>query len=316
MSSNSPPNTSESRGNILVTIDVEDWFQVENLKERIDFSCWDSMELRVEKNTHIILDLLDTVRTQRSDTASQVSSEPCLAPSVKIKGTFFVLGWVAKRLPSLVQEIQARGHEVASHGLDHQLCYQSSRDALKKEIEGSKKLLEDILGQRVYGYRAPSFSVTEVVLELLQESGYYYDSSVNSFGGNERYGKIDLSMMPQKGLASQYAEHFYELPISNLKLGGISVPIGGGGYFRLMPSGLFLSLVSYFLRREGAYLFYMHPWELDPTQPIIRVSSVLSRFKHYYNISQGHAKLKEFLERFSAFRFMTASEYLQSQNCY
>jgi polysaccharide deacetylase family protein (PEP-CTERM system associated) len=307
-----------SSRNILLTIDVEDWFQVENFKPWIPFDSWDSFESRVEKNTHQILDLLDTIKANNLKTTvhtdSEITNRLCAKPSNKIKATFFVLGWIARRIPSLVQEIHSRGHEIASHGLNHQLCYNCSRDALKKDITDSKKLLEDITGQPVYGYRAPSFSVTEDVLELLQECGYYYDSSVNSFRGNNRYGKIDLSRLQRKGMASRYTDQFYELPISNLKRGGLSIPIGGGGYFRLLPFPLFAALASYFLKKEGAYLFYFHPWELDSGQPRVKESNGLSKFRHYYNISQGREKLSQFLDHFSTNTFLTCVQYLDAKN--
>ena len=135
------------------------------------FHSWDSLELRVEKNTQQILDLLDSVgqsRQARTPKDSGSRGDGGVLWPVTIKGTFFILGWVAKRLPSLVRDIQARGHEVASHGFYHQLCYRSSREELKRDLEDSKSLLEDILGQQVHGYRAPSFSVTEDVLKLVR----------------------------------------------------------------------------------------------------------------------------------------------------
>ena len=318
MNTENPVKHGDSSKHILLTFDVEDWFQVENFKRWIPFTSWDARESRVEKNTHAILDLLDSIKTHNTHTRMHINSEKSdresPLPSSTFKATFFVLGWTAKRIPSLVQEIQARGHEVASHGFHHQLCFKCPGDVLKEDIVDSKKLLEDIIGQPVYGYRAPSFSVTEDALKLIQECGYYYDSSVNSFRGNNRYGKIDLNGLPRKGVASQYAEQFYELPISNLKQGCFNIPIGGGGYFRLLPFPLFGVLASYLLKKEGAYLFYFHPWELDPDQPRVKESTGFSKFRHYYNISQGKEKLRQFIDHFSANTFLTCVQYLESQN--
>jgi len=280
---------------ILLTIDVEDWFQVENLKSAIPFESWPTRELRVEKNTHRILDLLDEISDQRLavsgqrssgkntvdsrqktearkeetedrrqetvgevketedriqntassslqasgssllgfDTKSSQSCKSCLKGSSengdgqlttdhgqheKVRGTFFVLGWLAERLPHLVREIKDRGHEVASHGYGHELCSQCSSDDLKEDLAKSKKLLEDIIGARVYGYRAPSFSISDDILQLIAEAGYQYDSSYNSFTMHGRYGKISLNGNWRSGIVYEILEGFYELAISNLPL--------------------------------------------------------------------------------------------------
>ena len=147
---------------ILITVDVEDWFQVENFKTCIPFSSWSSRELRVERNTHRLLDLLDSNNGQ--PTTGHKLSE-------KRRATFFVLGWIAERLPHLVLEIHSRGHEVASHGYYHNLCRQSSYDDLKRDLSDSKKLLEDIVGDRVLGYRAPGFSINDEILKIIEDSG-------------------------------------------------------------------------------------------------------------------------------------------------
>ena len=205
---------------ILLTIDVEDWFQVENFKSYIDFSTWDSFELRVEKNTHLILDLLDTF-------------------ALKPKATFFILGWIAQKLPGLIRQIKDRGHEVASHGGNHHLCTILDRNRLAQDLLTSKKRLEDITGQAVYGYRAPSFAINDRVLEMIKQAGYLYDSSYNSFSAHGRYGSIDLSKSVKRGGSYQLGTHFFELPVSNMCLGSKTIPLGGGGYFRLYPTSFF-----------------------------------------------------------------------------
>ena len=254
---------------ILITVDVEDWFQVENFKQYIPFSSWSSHDLRVEKNTHRILDLLDSIKlnnpknsinsTNSTNPNTQPSSDykPSAMPALwnasaipsgshelgcisNPKATFFVLGWIAERLPRLVQQIHSRGHEIASHGYHHILANEVSSDKLKTDLIDSKKLLEDIIGDRIYGYRAPSFFIDMNILKIIEESGYLYDSSFNSFGMHGRYGQVDFSQNDRKGIAIQIpkiqnpkSKIFYELPISNLKLKikNLELPWGGVDIF-------------------------------------------------------------------------------------
>jgi len=307
---------------ILLTIDVEDWFQVENFKPWIPFESWDSRELRVEKNTHRLLDLLDDARVQKSTLSPPTSgselpgsntksSESCKSCPRKPKATFFVLGWLAERLPRLVREIQARGHEVASHGYSHELSNQCSTDCLKQDLLKSKKLLEDITGDRVYGYRAPSFSISDDVLRVIAEAGYLYDSSYNSFSLHGRYGKVSINGNKKRGVAHLLSNNFYELPISNLRLGKKIFPFGGGAYFRLMPPAFFRFGVRRILNQQGAYLFYVHPWELDYEQPRVREASANFKFRHYSNLGKTHQRLERLINRFSDCRFVTCTEYLE-----
>jgi polysaccharide deacetylase family protein (PEP-CTERM system associated) len=287
---------------ILLTIDVEDWFQVENFKPYIPFTSWSYHEFRVENNTHRLLDLLDSNNVQ--PTTGYKLGE-------KRRATFFVLGWIAERLPRLVREIHSRGHEVASHGYYHNLCRQSSYDDLKRDLSDSKKLLEDIVGDRVLGYRAPGFSINDEILKIIEDSGYLYDSSYNSFGINKRYGQPALSGNGKKGIALQLSGAFYELPISNVTLGKRTVPWGGGGYFRVTPFRLFRLGVGSLLKKEKAYLFYMHPWEIDPEQPKVNKASSFYKLRHYANLSKTHSKLSKFLEVFNHCRFITCQRYVQ-----
>ena len=395
---------SHQLNHILLTIDVEDWFQVENFKQCIPFSSWQSYELRVEKNTHRLLDLLDSVNcyqptsgmeltdhrpqiatgnalktkgttlrqrrigfsqflqeTEKTKESKQ-SCQSCLTnnsnratnssnslntihstnPKNSPKGTFFVLGWIAQRLPHLVREIRSRGHEVASHGYYHKLCIECSYDDLKTDLIDSKTVLEDIIGDRVYGYRAPSFSINDDILKIIKECGYLYDSSLNSFAMNSRYGHLDLSQNGTRGIAHQISstQHqeplpreihdrdseayftgaeskiFYELPISNIKLGNSILPWGGGGYFRLIPLPLFKIGVEFILRQENAYLFYLHPWEIDPDQPRGNDASAFYKFRHYANLSKTHSKLSKLIEDFAHCNFITCSQYLDEVGKY
>jgi polysaccharide deacetylase family protein (PEP-CTERM system associated) len=274
---------------ILLTVDVEDWFQVENLRTHFPLNSWDSCEFRVESNTHVLLDLFDRFH---------------------VLATFFVLGWIAERCPGLVKEIKIRGHEVASHGYGHQLCYELSFSELKEDLYRSKSLLEDITGQPVHGYRAPSFSITQGLLDLLKELGYRYDSSYNDFSIHSRYGKMDS--IRQHFLNGRLNEEnsFTELPISNLKLGGKSIPWGGGGYFRLLPFWLFKLGVVQILRRREYYLFYCHPWEFDPDQPRVDGMRLDRRFRHYVNLAGTSDRMSSFLTSFRQHEFVTCSRFL------
>ena len=333
---------------LLLTIDVEDWFQVENFKQWIPFSSWSSCESRVEKNTHWLLDLFDSIglrqktedRIQKTKKSLEKRNNTNLShlPSrsfrsyrgeihisdskvhfigtvngeqKKLRATFFVLGWIAQHLPHLVSEIHDRGHEVASHGLSHSLCSECSPEELRKDLNDSKKLLEDITGAPVYGYRAPNFSIDDDSLKMIEDCGYLYDSSFNSFGMNERYGQVALSDNDKTGIAYQVSDTFYELPISNMILWKRIFPWGGGGYFRMMPFSLFRWGVQSILKKEKNYLFYMHPWEIDPDQPRVNEASRICKFRHYVNLDKTQSRLSILLDTFNHCRFPTCHQYLQ-----
>ena len=293
---------------ILLTIDVEDWFQVENFKSCIPCDSWPSRELRVERNTHRLLDLLDAVpRTPGSNPHTP-------------KATFFTLAWIAERLPGLVREIHARGHEVASHGCSHELCRSQPEDRLRRDLVRSRQILEDITGDEILGYRAPSFSIDETVLASIRDAGYVYDSSYNSFSLHGRYGRLSIHpngngaeapalMQPVPGLL--------ELPVSNVDIRGRVLPWGGGAYFRLIPERLFRSGIRFILKRQHAYIMYLHPWELDPDQPRVKEASATRRFRHYSNLHKTHTRLKNLMTAFSHCDFLPCREYVsrfQGQN--
>ncbi|UCE08348.1 MAG: DUF3473 domain-containing protein, partial [bacterium] len=382
---------------ILITIDVEDWFQVENFKPWIPFNTWDQRELRVEKNVHRLLNLFDSVELKANsskliDANDSTNSINPISPSnltnhgnsldfrcgriarpvkfednltgelsrfhqeteklnkssqsikscqpkkdktnpfrnnndngpqtidygrqKKLHATFFVLGWIAERLPHLVREIQFRGHEVASHGYYHKLYNQMTSEELKKDLIDSKKLLEDISGSAVYGFRAPSFSVSDDILKTIEDCGYRYDSSYNSFIIHKRYGQVSLNENGKWGVAYELSPTFYELPISNLNLRKaissgrndkkrFALPWGGGAYFRLLFFPLFEIGVKNILQKENAYLFYLHPWEIDPEQPRIEEASLNYKFRQYVNLSQTHEKLASLFKSFSDCHFVT-----------
>ena len=297
----------DQRNYILLTIDVEDWFQVENFTQWISSSSWSSHELRVEKNTHLLLDLLDLFSSQRwTDNGEQK----------KVHATFFVLGWIAQRLPHLVRDIHARGHEVASHGYHHKLLTKCSPKELRIDLKESKKILEDIIGDGVYGYRAPSFSIDNDGLKIIEDCGYLYDSSFNSLGMHKRYGQLEISNNGKNGIAFQISDAFYELPISNMTLGKCVLPWGGGGYFRLIPYILFRRGVQLILKKEKSYLFYVHPWETDLDQPMVKNASRICKFRHYCNLKKTHPRLLSLLKDFNYCRFHTCHQYLQELGLY
>ncbi|MCG8635351.1 MAG: DUF3473 domain-containing protein [Desulfobacterales bacterium] len=278
--------------NILLTFDVEDWFQVENFKSCISYESWGNREFRVQDNTVKILELLDGFR-------------------FKPKATFFILGWVARRLPALVREIVSRGHEVASHGYGHDLCPLMTAGALAKDLGYSKMLLEDILGTRVTGYRAPSFSISEQTLGLVRDAGYLYDASYNSFGSHGRYGHLDLSRITRQNGVYRISPDFYEIPVSNLELGSRVLPLGGGGYFRLFPFQLFKQGMKAVLKKEKTFVFYAHPWEFDPDQPRVKQAPAGFRFRHYINLDQMEYKISALIRSFANARFTTCRLHLK-----
>lgn len=278
---------------ILLTFDVEDWFQVENFKDYIPFSSWPAKEQRVRTNTAALLDLLDEIPTQ-------------------VHATFFILGWVAERFPDIVKDISIRGHEIASHGYNHDLCYTQSPDELLDDLIRSKQILEDITGQPVLGYRAPSFSITDEALKMVQKAGYIYDSSYNSFGQHGRYGSITLPY-ENKLIQPIYkvADDFYEIPVSNLQLYGRIIPWSGGGYFRFLPSFLHNLGVKHILNTTGCYTFYLHPWEIDPQQPKVEEAKLLFRLRHYLNLKRTTKKFAAFTTSKTNEAFLSCSEYLK-----
>ena len=289
-------NFSADNKSCVITVDVEDWFQVENLRSACPVNMWDNMELRVERNVNRLLELFSTLN---------------------IKATFFVLGWIAKKVPGLIKKIHNHGHEIASHGFWHTICSKIPPDQLRKEIVSSKKLLEDITGTRVLGFRAPNFSVTKELIQCLKDFGYKYDSSYNSFKLNPRYGAVDQHEIKKNidGIF-EFDSGFYEVPISNLEIKKIVFPAGGGAYFRIYPLFLFQLLIKYILHQKGWYLFYVHPWEIDPGQPKIKSLSINHRFRHYINLDKTFERLKKICYHFSSIEhieFISCSELLNKK---
>jgi polysaccharide deacetylase family protein (PEP-CTERM system associated) len=257
-----------------LSFDIEDWFQVENLKGAIHSTQWDSCDLRVVNNTRTILELLRKHRT---------------------RATFFILGWVAERCPGLVREITAAGHEIASHGYGHELIYTQSPEEFRTDLRRSKELLEGLTGVPVRGYRAPSFSITPETpwaIDILMEEGFRYDSSVFPTSFHNRYGFSGSSRFP-----FCFANGLVELPLSTVRFGGRNIPAAGGGYFRLFPYLFFRHLAQRINDEGRALVFYLHPWELDPGQPRIPIRHDY-RFRHYVNLHKTGQRLERLLEDF------------------
>ncbi|MDY6945262.1 MAG: XrtA system polysaccharide deacetylase [Pseudomonadota bacterium] len=272
-----------------MTVDVEDYFHVSALAEVIRREDWDRMEYRCEQSTNRLLDLF---------------------AAHGLRATFFVLGWVAKRSPELVKRIHAAGHEVACHGLTHELVYRQTPEVFRQETRESKQLLEDLIGAPVLGYRAASYSITARSLwaiDILCELGFRYDSSIFPIA-HDRYGIPGAStrpgLMQGKGGAS-----IVEFPLSTAELFGRRVPVAGGGYFRLLPYWFTRwGLRSINESQDQPFIFYLHPWEIDADQPRFDASA-LSRFRHYTNLDVCEARLTRLIREF---KFTTVKDVLRS----
>ncbi len=258
-----------------MTIDVEDYFQVSAFAPYIKRSDWDSRECRVERNVQRILDLLAKEGKQ---------------------ATFFTLGWVAERYPQLVRDIVAGGHELASHGYGHQRASDLTREEFAEDVGRAKQLLEDIGGQAVLGYRAPSFSIGTGNLwafDVLLEQGYRYSSSVYPVK-HDHYGMPDAPRF-----AYPVREGLLEIPPTTLRLAGRNLPSSGGGYFRLLPYALSRWMVGRVNQAEQqSAIFYFHPWEIDAGQPRVEGIDAKTRFRHYVNIERMEGRIAQLLRDF------------------
>jgi polysaccharide deacetylase family protein (PEP-CTERM system associated) len=268
-----------------LSFDVEDWFHVENMKGTISPEDWDSCDLRVVESTRRILRLLDEKR---------------------IRATFFVLGWVAERCPSLVEEIHGEGHEIASHGYGHDLVYRHTVESFEGDVRRSIDILRGITGEEVMGYRAPSFSITprsEWAVDVLGDLGFRYDSSIFPTSFHNRYGFNGVSRFPFR-----FANGLIEMPLSTYRLPWANLPLAGGGYFRLYPYPFFRHLCRCLNRQGKAIVFYLPPWELDPGQPKMDIG-LNHRFRHYVNLNGTEERVRRFL---GEFEFSPLGELVQT----
>lgn len=270
--------TTRSPGQTCIdglSIDLEDYFQVEAFASHISRSQWSSFPSRVRRNTIRTLELLESNRC---------------------KATFFVLGWVAEREPALIREIAQAGHEVACHSYSHHPLYRLSPAEFRQDLRRPRDVIEDVSGIKVVGFRAPTFSMiskTLWALEILVEEGFEYDSSVFPI----RHDNYGIPTAPRyihkESLPS--GRTIWELPLSTVRIGKVNVPFGGGGYLRQLPMWFTRWAIGTVHRREHQpVMVYFHPWELDPDQPRLR-GSWKSRLRHYRNLRETEARLQEIL---------------------
>ena len=261
-----------------MTIDVEDYFHVSAFDGVVPRHQWDTLESRVCRNTDRILEIFD----ERN-----------------VRATFFILGWVAERFPDLVRRIACAGHEIASHGYAHRLVYDQTPSAFRDDVRRAKALLEATTGVPVMGFRAPSYSITPRslwALDVLMEEGYTYDTSIFPIH-HDRYG-IPLSAR-QPYWIHRASRSILEIPGSTLRWNGMNLPIGGGGYFRLLPYAWTRWGIAQLNREEQRpAVFYLHPWEIDPDQPRLGTST-LGRLRHYGGLEQTEQRLRRLLAEFS-----------------
>jgi polysaccharide deacetylase family protein (PEP-CTERM system associated) len=258
-----------------LSIDVEDYFQVWALEASVRRSDWERLPQRVERNVHRLLELLER--------------HGCRA-------TFFTLGWVAQRHPGLVRMIVHQGHELASHGYAHRRATDQAPHEFYEDIVQAKRLLEDISGQEVRGYRAPSFSVSSRNLwafDCIARAGYRYSSSVYPVR-HDHYGMPDAPRFPHR-----LPNGLIEVPLTTTRLAGVNLPAAGGGYFRLAPYALTRWAIERVNRIDGRpAIFYLHPWEIDPAQPRVAGLHLRSRVRHYLNLGKTEGRLERLLGDF------------------
>lgn len=339
----------------LLSVDLEDYFMVSAFETAVRREDWHRFPSRIEKNTHRILDLLEEGPLRGGTDPSKhmhcpASDKRPIKPAPK--ATFFCLGWVAERFPQLIREIHARGHEIASHGYDHKMIIQMANpEEFREDLRRSRAILEDIVGERVVGYRAPSYSITRKTLwalRVLLEEGFLYDSSIFPIR-HDRYGISDAPRFPflvccnggrlfpwapraltdfertlyKQGCSVQDSPALcqdsgtklfdqvgsgtlLEIPLTTVRFMGRNLPVAGGGYFRLLPFCFTLWALRKTIRRTGRpFVFYIHPWELDPDQPRVEGLPLLSRVRHYLNLHKTEERMRRLLlqeGRFTCFR--------------
>jgi polysaccharide deacetylase family protein (PEP-CTERM system associated) len=273
-----------------LTVDVEDYYQVGVFQKGIERGEWPSFESRVERNTDELLDLFGRHGA---------------------KATFFCLGGIAERNPDLVRRIVGAGHELGSHGFDHQPVHEMTPESFREDVERTRKLLEDLSGAAVLGFRAPSFSITKKTLwalDALLDAGHAYDSSIFPIRRPD-YG-IPGSPRTPHVLTTPSGRSIPELPMTVATFLGRAIPVSGGGYFRMFPYAVTRWGLSKANREGRPAVFYMHPWEIDAGQPDLRHrTNALGAFRHYVGLRGAAAKLEKLLASFS---FRPAREVLEA----
>jgi len=259
-----------------MSVDVEDWFQVQAFAGVIDRAAWETLPRRVEANTDRILALFE---------------------DAGVRATFFTLGWVAERHPALIRRIVAGGHELASHGYGHELVHAIGPEAFRADLRRAKAVLEDAGGVAVVGYRAPTFSIgrrsAPWAYAVLAEEGHRYSSSVFPVR-HDLYGDPDAPRGPHRPDPSGVVE----LPMTTVRVGGRNLPCAGGGWFRLVPYALFRAGLRRVNAEGRAALFYFHPWEIDPEQPRVAAGR-LARFRHYVGLAAMEGRVARLLRDFA-----------------
>lgn len=261
-----------------LSVDVEDWFQVQAFAGVIARDSWEGLDRRVEANTDRVLQLFAEAR---------------------VHATFFTLGWVAERHPALVRRIVAAGHELASHGFGHELVHAIGPEKFRADVARARAVLEDVSGVAVHGYRAPTFSIAPKIAPwahaVLAETGHSYSSSVFPVR-HDLYGAPDAPRVPWR----PDPNGVLELPMTTVRIGARNLPCAGGGWFRMFPYALFRTGLARLNAREGLRgIFYFHPWEIDPGQPRVANAPARSRLRHYTGLAGMHAKLGRLLRDFA-----------------
>ncbi|MBZ0273366.1 polysaccharide deacetylase family protein [bacterium] len=278
-----------------LTVDVEEWFMVENLRPACPISSWPNLESRVVPATERVLAILREEGVGRA--------------------TFFVVGQVAERYPDLVKRIAGEGFEIASHSMDHISNFEHDEERVRWNLAESKRVLERIAGAEIAGYRAPSFSIDDRVVRIARECGYRYDASYNDTSGHDRYGRADFSAFDRiaPGILRD-ADGFTELGVANLPFAGKRVGWGGGGYFRLIPGPIYNAGMHRVLDAFGHAVFYCHPWEFDPAQPRVSGISAGARFRHYNNLAKMEPRLRALIRdlKLRGVEFVTAGELAEA----
>jgi len=269
-----------------LSVDVEDWFQVTNFEQVINRKDWDRCESRVVPNVQRILDILS---------------------AADVRATFFILGWIAERHPQMVLSIRDRGHEISTHGYAHSQIQRQTQDEFRQDVAQALTVLEMILGEKIIGYRAPSYSIVPETMwawEQLSDLGIRYDSSIFPIK-HDRYGVSGLPRFPFT-IDLKDGKELVEFPLSTVRILGRNIPIAGGGYLRLYPYWFVKWAVRRINRQGHPAIFYLHPWEIDPYQPRQEVNFFKS-LRHYTNIAATETKIKALVRDF---RFAPVREVL------
>jgi polysaccharide deacetylase family protein (PEP-CTERM system associated) len=259
-----------------LSVDIEDWFQVGAFERTIRREDWDTLTPRVERNSDAVIELFERMGA---------------------KATFFTLGWVAERHPALIRRIVEAGHELASHGWDHLRVFTLTPDQFRDDLRRTRAVLEDLGGQKVTGYRAPSFSIdqrTPWAHEILAEEGYAYSSSVAPVV-HDHYGWPEAPRFAFRPVADSA---LVELPVTTARLGGRVVAAGGGGFFRLFPYAFSRWAIRQVNREQHPAVFYFHPWEIDPGQPRVADAPLKSKLRHYARLGAMEGKLERVIRDF------------------